>query len=136
MATKPYVSPASDIENQGTRSQIVYAVLLDPATGNAVSALATKQAQRVPKGDQQIAIAAMQTPQQLTVPAGATLAVLQNNSTQALRWRDNGQNPTSTLGMRILAGDDPFTYAGDLAALRLIAEAAGTGTLDVVYYNA
>jgi hypothetical protein len=109
------------------------------ALGNATligaSTVGVKQANQVPKGDQQIAIANLQAVNPLTPPiAGATLAVVQNNTTQAMRWRDNGASPTILVGQRIAAGDD-LTYFGDLTAFKIIAEASGTGTVDIVYYS-
>lgn len=95
----------------------------------------TREASPTPVSpDQQITIATLQAVQSLTVPATATIAKLQNNTTSALRWRDTGSNPTIAIGQRILAGEE-LVYNGSLAALKIIAEAAGTGTLDIAYYR-
>lgn len=111
--------------------------LTDPKgnyVGSSSAAIATREAPYTPLGDQQISIATLQTVQTLTVPTNATVAVLQNNTTQAIRWRDGASAPTTTVGQRIAAGNT-LTYRGPLAALKLLAEAAGTGTLDIAYYS-
>lgn len=43
---------------------------------------------------------------------------------QNVRWRDDGTNPTASVGMRIHAGET-FLYNGDLAKIRFIEETAG-----------
>jgi hypothetical protein len=68
----------------------------------------------------------------LIVPNGATFALIQNNGAQPARWRDDGPAPTTTMGLRIRAGDER-EYRGNLSALKFIREAAGV-TLDVNYY--
>lgn len=42
--------------------------------------------------------------------------------TQNVRWRADGVNPTSTVGMQLAAGKS-FEFAGDLTKLRFIEEA-------------
>lgn len=86
-----------------------------------------------PKGYQQIADATLAAATALTVPAGSTYAVVQNNGSQPVRYRDDGTDPTTTVGMRIPAGNT-LTYDGNLAAIKFIREAAGV-TLDVTYYG-
>jgi hypothetical protein len=67
-----------------------------------------------------------------TVPTTATYAVIQAES-QAVRWRDDGQAPTASVGMRIPAGGELF-YDGNLSAIRFIEEAA-SAKLNVSYYH-
>lgn len=43
---------------------------------------------------------------------------------QNIRWRDDGTNPTTSVGMRLHAGET-FLYNGDLAKIRFIEEASG-----------
>ncbi len=70
----------------------------------------------------------------LTVPAGAQRALMSATG-QNVRLRDDGTNPTTSVGIRIVAGTwHPFLYEGDLAAVRVIQEAA-SATLDVAYYG-
>lgn len=108
--------------------------LVSGSDGSAPVSLQVKAASYVPKGDQQITIATLQAKQALTVPSGAVVAIIQNNTTQALRWRDGpaGTDPTTTVGQRIPAGET-LTYDGTLSQFEIIAEAAGTGTLDIWY---
>jgi len=43
---------------------------------------------------------------------------------QNIRWRDDGTDPTASIGMRLHAGET-FLYNGDLAKIRFIEETAG-----------
>lgn len=70
--------------------------------------------------------------QALTVPAGADIALIQARD-QAVRWRDDGTNPTALIGMVIGDGLDIF-YTGDLDAIRFFEVSAGA-ELNVSYYN-
>lgn len=59
--------------------------------------------------------------------------IVQNNhATIHARWRDDGTDPTTTVGMRLPAGAE-MQYAGDLAKIRFIAESSEI-TLDVSKY--
>lgn len=68
----------------------------------------------------------------LVVPAGARLAVVQAEGA-GVRYRDDGVDPTGTVGMLIGAGAS-LTYTGNLAAVRVIGVAAGA-ILNVLYYG-
>lgn len=50
----------------------------------------------------------------------------------AVRWRDDGVDPTASVGMPLAVGV-PFAYDGDLSRIRFIQQ-AGTATLNVSYY--
>lgn len=106
-------------------------ILIDPS-GNYVSPSGA-QGYTAPKGYQQLSNAQLATVQTLTVPAGAVRASVQNNGTQAVRFRNDGTAPTSTTGQRIPAGAT-VEFVGSLATLQFIQEASGT-TLDVIYYG-
>lgn len=68
----------------------------------------------------------------LTVPAGgATMAVI-TPETQNIRWRDDGVEPTASVGMPISAGSY-FIYDGDLKRIRFIETTAGA-ILNISYY--
>jgi len=67
----------------------------------------------------------------LTIPAGATLALIVPE-TQNVRWRDDGTNPTASVGMPIFVGAS-LSYDGDLNRIRFIQEAA-SAKLNVSYY--
>jgi hypothetical protein len=67
----------------------------------------------------------------LTVPTGATLAVITPES-QAVRWRDDGTAPTSSVGMP-LPLFTVLSYDGDLQKIRFIEQAA-SAKLNISYY--
>lgn len=77
-------------------------------------------------------IATLSSAQALTVPAGATFALIQAE-TQAVRWRDDGVTPTSSVGMPLIIGS-VIEYDGDLKAIRFIEQTA-SAVLHVCYYN-
>jgi len=52
--------------------------------------------------------------------------------TQAVRWRDDGTDPTSTVGMPLAAGV-ALQYDGDLTKIRFIESTAGA-KLNISYY--
>jgi len=68
----------------------------------------------------------------LTPPAGAVYAVLQAEG-QVVRYRDDGTNPTATVGMMLYPGA-AFTYNGTLSAIKFIQADTG-GILNVLYYG-
>ena len=70
----------------------------------------------------------------LTVPAGAGLALLQVTG-QNVRWRDDGTDPTTTVGMVLTSGGDPFPYSGDLSKIKFI-EVTASAVLNVTYFAA
>lgn len=67
----------------------------------------------------------------LTVPAGATMALIVPE-TQNVRWRDDGVAPTASVGMLVVANSS-MSYDGDLQKIRFIAATAGA-VLNVSYY--
>lgn len=69
----------------------------------------------------------------LTVPAGAKIALIRCQ-TQNVRWRDDGSNPTASVGMQMLPTDAPFPYDGELSAIKFIEE-TGSAKLNVCYYG-
>lgn len=98
--------------------------------GGTVTVGATAPYQGVALGYQQIA--ATSAVQTLTVPGGATYASIIVEGNDA-RWRDDGTNPTTTVGMPIYAGV-PTQFSGDLATLALIAQ-ANTSSYNISYYR-
>jgi hypothetical protein len=67
----------------------------------------------------------------LTVPSGATLALIVPE-TQNVRWRDDGTDPTSSVGMPLVAGAS-LSYDGDLSRVRFI-EVTASAKLNISYY--
>lgn len=82
------------------------------------------------RGFQQITSLAAATA--LTVPSG-TEKILLDVEGAAVRWRDDGTNPTTSVGHRLTVGST-LIYEGDLDAIRFIQESAGA-KLNVSYYN-
>lgn len=68
----------------------------------------------------------------LTIPAGAQKAVV-IAETQDVRWRDDGTNPTASVGV-VLKKDTVYTFDVLSAALRFI-ETAASAKLNVAYYG-
>jgi hypothetical protein len=52
--------------------------------------------------------------------------------TVGVRWRDDGVDPTASVGMPLAPGV-PFAYDGDLTRIRFIQQSA-SATLNVSYY--
>ena len=65
------------------------------------------------------------------IPQGATLALIVPE-TQNVRWRDDGTNPTASVGMPIFVGAS-LSYDGDLNRIKFIESTAGA-TLNICYY--
>jgi len=68
----------------------------------------------------------------LTVPTGATLALIQAES-QNVRWRDDGTDPTASVGMYIVA-DSVLPYTGKLSAIKFI-QTTARANLSITYYS-
>lgn len=85
---------------------------------------------RPPVGHQQIT--SLSSAASLTVPVGARVALIQAQD-QNVRWRDDGTNPTTSVGSIIYAGDSIW-YDGDLDAIKLI-ETTTSAKLNVSYYR-
>lgn len=84
----------------------------------------------VPLGFQQLA--SIDASSALTPPAGSRTAVVHAEA-QAVRWRDDGNAPSATVGMRLAVGGE-LRYSGNLAAIRFISETAGA-KINVSYYG-
>lgn len=67
----------------------------------------------------------------LTVPSGATMALIAPD-TKDVRWRDDGTNPSASVGMPLVVGTT-LNYDGDLNRIRFI-ETAASAVLNVSYY--
>jgi len=83
-----------------------------------------------PLGYQQITSLSSSTA--LTVPEGARFCIF-TAETQAVRWRDDGTAPTSTVGMPV-AVLTPTAYYGDLNKIRFIEQSA-SAKLNVTYFD-
>ena len=57
-------------------------------------------------------------------------------SSGGIRWRDDGVDPTSNIGIRLASGALPYLYTGDAQRIKFIADsAAGNASLDISYVN-
>jgi len=70
----------------------------------------------------------------ISPPAGATQCVIQVE-TGAVRWRDDGVNPTTTVGMKKITGNEGFVYKGDLSAFRWSRDGAVNATAHIAFYQ-
>lgn len=99
---------------------------------------ATVSAYRRPLGYQQIVAATLVAATKLTVPApiggyNPGYAVIQCDvASTAVRWRDDGTAPTTTVGMILSAGQE-LDYSGDLSMIQFIAS-TGSPILNVSFY--
>lgn len=73
----------------------------------------------------------------LTIPSNADgyrpVRALITPLTQGVRWRDDGTNPTGTVGMPLAAGST-LDYDGDLNKIKFIEQAA-SAELNISYYR-
>lgn len=76
-------------------------------------------------------ITTLSTVQFLSVPTGATKALIQAE-TQSVRWRDDA-NPSASVGMLLAAGAT-LEYSSDLASIRFI-EVTASAKLNISYYG-
>lgn len=90
----------------------------------------TRETNKKPKGYQQITNLSAST--SLTVPSGATTCILMAE-TQDVRWRDDGTDPTASVGM-LLKKETPFYYTGNLAEIEFI-QTTASASLSVSYYD-
>ena len=63
-------------------------------------------------------------------PNGAYLSSFTGN----VRYRDDGTAPTAAIGMRLVAGNDPFLFMGDMEKFMAILE-GGSPTLNITYVS-
>lgn len=67
-----------------------------------------------------------------TVPAGTRLTLIQAEA-QAVRWRDDGVEPTASVGMLLSAGQT-LVYNGNPTAIKVI-ETTATAAVNVTFYR-
>jgi hypothetical protein len=85
------------------------------------------------KGYQQFAAGSLATAQPLTFPAGCSVALIIPEA-QAVRWRDDGTDPTAAVGQPLAVGAELRYDSCSISAFRVIAQTAGA-ILNVVYYG-
>lgn len=67
-----------------------------------------------------------------TIPTGTKLTLIQAE-TQDVRWRDDGTNPTASVGM-LLADGQTLVYNGNPSTLKVI-EVTGSAKLNITFYK-
>ena len=85
----------------------------------------------VPKGYDQLTAGASAVG--LDLPVGDTPQMALIRGSAAFRWRDDGSDPSSSVGMLVQA-NEILLYDGKLQDIRFI-RVSGDATLDVSYYN-
>jgi hypothetical protein len=84
----------------------------------------------IPFGYQQVT--GLSAVKALTVPTGATRCVIQAD-TQAVRYRDDGTNPSASVGQPLAVGVQ-LMYDARMDTIRFIEQAA-SAVLNVTYYS-
>lgn len=69
----------------------------------------------------------------LTVPIGTCLAIV-TPETQAVRWRDDGTDPTATVGYPLAVGAELRITSAQLSVIEFIEQAA-SAKINVCYYG-
>lgn len=70
----------------------------------------------------------------ITIPAGTALVMIQTEA-QAIRWRDDGTNPTAAVGYPLPVAAELRYTSRSPSALRIIAQTAGA-ILNFAFYGA
>lgn len=99
----------------------------------STAALADSGIRRVPCGYQQVTVTTLQP---LTIPAncnGVPSLVVITAEAQAVRYRDDGVAPTSSVGMPLVVGV-AVEYQGTASALQFIAQTSG-GIVNALFYK-
>lgn len=82
----------------------------------------------------QFAAGSLATPQPLVVPVGTTVIELRCEA-QAVRFRDDGVNPTATVGFPLAVGEVMQYTSSSSPSFRVI-EQVGGAVLNVIFYGA
>ena len=84
-------------------------------------------------GYQQFAAGAIDAATALTIPTGTMFAIM-TPAAQAIRWRDDGIDPTTAIGYPLAVGVELRYNSPSLSPLKVIAQVAGA-ILNVSYYG-
>lgn len=68
------------------------------------------------------------------IPPGALGALLQAEA-QNIRWRDDGTNPTATVGMILLSGQPPVWFSGAQMRAAKFLQATSGAILNISFYG-
>ncbi len=80
-----------------------------------------------------VQLTSLGTSQGLTIPNGCSL-ILVSPTNQSVRWRDDGVDPTATIGQPLAAGFELRYTATGMTRLRFIEQSAGA-ILNVTFYG-
>lgn len=78
-------------------------------------------------------ITSLAAAQALTVPAGTSLALIVPQA-QAVRWRDDGTDPTATVGQPLAVGAELRYDSSSISRFKVIEQAA-SAALNITYYG-
>ncbi len=84
-------------------------------------------------GYEQFAAGAINAATALTFPVGTQVAIFKP-AAQAIRFRDDGTDPTAAIGYPVAVGTEYIYCSGSISRLKVIAQVAGA-VLDVLYYG-
>jgi hypothetical protein len=87
----------------------------------------------IPMGFAEVAALSAGTAAALPAVPGGTRLVLLNTEVQAIRWRDDGVDPTTTSGMPLPIGEY-FIYSGNPATFKMISQVA-SAKVSISYYR-
>lgn len=88
--------------------------------------------QRIPIEGSTEQVTGLSAVKALVVPAAASMAIITVES-KTVRWRDDGTDPTTSVGQRLLP-NVPWICTTELRSLRFIEEAA-SAKINVSYYK-
>jgi hypothetical protein len=86
-----------------------------------------------PLGYQQFAAGTIDAASALAIPEGCSLILIVAEA-QAVRWRDDGTDPTATIGQPLAVGVEMRYTSRSPTRLKFIAQVAGA-ILNVTYYG-
>lgn len=88
--------------------------------------------ERIPKGYEQLTVST--TAVALTIPTGATRAVIKVDA-QPVRLRNDGVDPTATVGYLLKADDTIELTSEGLTGAKFIRDGGTDGVLNIIYYG-
>ncbi len=85
------------------------------------------------KGYQQLTVSS--TAVAPTLPSGKQIQLMVITvETANVRWRDDGTDPTASVGMPIWLNQTPFAFNGDISRIKFIRQGATDATVNITYY--
>lgn len=116
---------------KGDHTMLKKIALIAALLSLSASAVSADSGVRVtPLGYEQVT--SISSAKSLTVPTGATMAVI-TAEVQAIRYRDDGTAPSSSVGMPLAVGT-ALVYQGTLSAVQVIEQTSGA-KVNVLYYK-